>query len=116
MREKFNRILAQRGASIAQFEDYEPWFVNLSLMLGLSQQMGFRPDQGLDNYLMQQAATAQGLPRLDPRTPITFIRNTGSIRDLLRTISDMTGIGVTYEQQTQSQVDRPFPFEIRNVI
>jgi general secretion pathway protein D len=65
--------------------------------------------------LRQQAAQAQGLPRLDPRTPITFIRHTGSIRDLLRTISDMTGIGVTYEQSTQSQVDRPFPFEIRNV-
>lgn len=55
MREKFNRILAQRGASVAQFDAYEPWFVNLSLMLGISQQMGFRPEQGLDQYLMQQA-------------------------------------------------------------
>lgn len=55
MREKFNRILAQRGASIAQFDAYEPWFVNLSLMLGVSQQMGFRPDKGLDQVLMQQA-------------------------------------------------------------
>jgi uncharacterized protein YbaP (TraB family) len=59
MREKFNRILAQRGASIAQFDAYEPWFVNLSLMLGISQQMGFSPQQGLDTYLMQRAA-AQG--------------------------------------------------------
>lgn len=65
--------------------------------------------------LRAQAALAQGLPRLDPRTPISFIRHTGSIRDLLRTISDMTGIGVTYEQSTQQQADRPFPFEIRNV-
>lgn len=56
LREKFNRILAQRGASIAQFEGYEPWFVNLSLLLGVSQQMGFRSDHGLDQYLMQQAA------------------------------------------------------------
>jgi len=55
LREKFKRILAQRGASIAQFDSYEPWFVNLSLMLGVSQQMGFRPDQGLDQVLMQRA-------------------------------------------------------------
>jgi uncharacterized protein YbaP (TraB family) len=33
--------------------------VNLSLMLGISQQMGFSPQQGLDTYLMQRAA-AQG--------------------------------------------------------
>lgn len=59
MREKFNRILAQRGASIAQFDAYEPWFVNLSLMLGISQQMGFRPEQGLDQYLIAQASAAK---------------------------------------------------------
>ena len=73
-----------------------------------------RPQPRIDQ-LRQQAALAQGLPRLDPRTPITSIRHQGSIRDLLRLISDMTGIGVTYEQTTQGQVDRPFPFEIRNV-
>ncbi|MGO4220647.1 TraB/GumN family protein [Lysobacter sp. TAF61] len=58
MREKFNRILAQSGASIAQFDGYEPWFVNLSLMLGVSQQLGFSPSRGLDMYLMQRAAAA----------------------------------------------------------
>jgi type II secretory pathway component GspD/PulD (secretin) len=73
-----------------------------------------RPQPRIDQ-LRQQAALAQGLPRLDPRTPIPSIRHTGSIRDLLRLISDTTGIGVTYEQTTQGQVDRPFPFEIRNV-
>ena len=73
-----------------------------------------RPQPRIDQ-LRQQAALAQGLPRLDPRTPITSIRHTGSIRDLLRLISDMTGIGVTYEQTTSQQADRPFPFEIRNV-
>ena len=69
LREKFNRILAQRGASIAQFDAYEPWFVNLSLMLGVSQQMGFRPDKGLDQVLMQQALAARkptgGLESID---------------------------------------------------
>jgi len=69
LREKFNRILAQRGASIAQFDAYEPWFVNLSLMLGVSQQMGFRPDKGLDQVLMQQAIASKkatgGLESID---------------------------------------------------
>ncbi|MGE5837951.1 MAG: cohesin domain-containing protein [Acidobacteriota bacterium] len=63
--------------------------------------------------LRQQAQA--GLPRLDPRTPIPYLRSTGSIRDLLGQISNITGIGVTYEQQTQGIVDRPFPFEIRNL-
>lgn len=61
LREKFNRILAQRGASIAQFEGFEPWFVNLSLLLGVSQSMGFSADHGLDQHLMQQAL-ATGKP------------------------------------------------------
>lgn len=58
MREKFNRILARNGASIAQFEAYEPWFVNLSLTLGLSQSMGFSGEHGLDQHLMRAAADA----------------------------------------------------------
>jgi len=69
LREKFNRILAQRGSSIAQFDAYEPWFVNLSLMLGVSQQMGFRPDMGLDQVLIQQALAGKkptgGLESID---------------------------------------------------
>ncbi|QSX75516.1 TraB/GumN family protein [Lysobacter arenosi] len=69
LREKFARILAQRGASIAQFDAYEPWFINLSLMLGMSQQLGFSPEKGMDQYLMQRAAAASkptsGLESID---------------------------------------------------
>ena len=53
----------QRGASIAQFDGYEPWFVNLSLMLGMSQQLGFSPEKGLDQHLMQRAAAARQADR-----------------------------------------------------
>lgn len=56
LREKFNRVLGQRGVSIAQFDQYEPWFVTLSLVLGVSQQMGFSAEQGLDQFLMRKAA------------------------------------------------------------
>ena len=73
-----------------------------------------RPRPRIDQ-LRQQAAQQQGFPRLDPRTPLPAIRHTGSIRELLRMISDITGIGVTYEQSTANLVDRPFPYEIQNV-
>jgi general secretion pathway protein D len=71
-----------------------------------------RPRPKIDE-LRQQAQA--GLPRLDPRTPIPYVRSAGSVRDLLGLIANQTGIGVTYEQTTQQIVDRPFPFEIRNL-
>ena len=58
VRDKFNVLLLQRGASIAQYDPFEPWFVNLTLVIGLSQSMGFRAEDGLDQYLMQRAASA----------------------------------------------------------
>jgi hypothetical protein len=73
-----------------------------------------RPRPRIDQ-LRQQAAQQPGLPRLDPRTPLPAIKHTGSIRELLRMISQMTGIGVTYEQSTGTAADRPFPYEIQNV-
>src|SRR5262245_23176116 len=73
-----------------------------------------RPRPRIDQ-LRQQAAQQQGFPRLDPRVPLPAVRHTGSIRELLRMISDITGIGVTYEQSAGQLVDRPFPYEIQNV-
>ncbi len=68
-RAKFNALLAKRGASIAQFDAFEPWFVNLTLVMGLSQSMGFRAEDGLDQHLMQRAASANkptsGLESID---------------------------------------------------
>jgi uncharacterized protein len=61
LREKLEALLTPQGGSIAQLEGYEPWFVNLSLVLGLSQSLGFSADHGLDHHLMQRAA-ATGKP------------------------------------------------------
>ena len=58
VRDKFNALLVQRGGSIAQFDPFEPWFVNLTLVMGLSQSMGFRGEDGLDQHLMRRAAEA----------------------------------------------------------
>ncbi|MGO1071657.1 TraB/GumN family protein [Lysobacter sp. CA199] len=69
LREKLNRVLAKNGRSLSQVDTLEPWFVNLSLVLGVSQSMGFSPQLGLDQYLMRQAAeagkTAGGLESMD---------------------------------------------------
>jgi len=100
MREKFKRILAQRGVSIEQFDGYEPWFVNLSLMLGVSQQMGFRPEMGMDQVLMQQALAEKkptgGLESIDLQlgvldsTPMD--EQVKSLKEFLDKPTDMPGM------------------------
>ena len=100
LREKFVRILAQRGIPLAQFDGYEPWFVNLSLMLGVSQQMGFRPEKGLDQVLMQQALAEKkptgGLESIDLQldvldsTPMN--EQVKSLQEFLDKPTDMPGM------------------------
>lgn len=51
-------MLAGSGGNIAQLDGLEPWFVNLSLVLGAAQQLGFRVEDGLDRHLMQRAGKA----------------------------------------------------------
>jgi len=58
VRDRFNVLLQKQGGSIAQFDPFEPWFVNLTLVMGLSQSMGFRGEDGLDQHLMRRAAEA----------------------------------------------------------
>ena len=58
VRDRFNVLLQKQGGSIAQFDPFEPWFVNLTLVVGLSQSMGFRGEDGLDQHLMRRAAEA----------------------------------------------------------
>lgn len=69
LRGKLEALLVPHGGSVAELDAYEPWFVNLSLVLGLAQGLGFSPDQGLDQYLMKRAAAAGkvtgGLESLD---------------------------------------------------
>lgn len=57
--EKLSRLMGKQGVPVAALDGYEPWFVNLSLMLGVSQAMGFSPQLGLDLHLMKQASTAK---------------------------------------------------------
>lgn len=56
--EKLNTLLAAGGGSVQAVEHQEPWAVNLSLIMGVSQALGFRPDLGLDRQFMERAAKA----------------------------------------------------------
>lgn len=66
---QLDQWLQARGRSVRQFEAYEPWFVNLSLTLGLAAAQGFSPELGLDRRLMTRATEAGkpigGLETLD---------------------------------------------------
>ncbi|MCL1633284.1 TraB/GumN family protein [Luteimonas sp. SX5] len=58
-RDRLQKMLAVGGGSVEQMDGVEPWAVTLSLVLGMTQAMGFRQDQGLDATLMKRAAEAQ---------------------------------------------------------
>lgn len=66
---KLNTLLSAGGGSVQAVEHSEPWAVNLSLVLSVTQAMGFKPELGLDRYLMQRAAgagkPATGLETID---------------------------------------------------
>jgi hypothetical protein len=55
LHEKLNRLM---GGQVASVNAYEPWFVSLSLTLGVSQALGFSAEKGLDRHLMTRAAEA----------------------------------------------------------
>lgn len=58
-RDRLQKMLSVSGGSVEQMDTVEPWAVTLSLVLGMTQAMGFRQDQGLDATLMKRAAEAQ---------------------------------------------------------
>ena len=58
LREKLDRLLARQGGSIAAIDGFEPWFVNLSLTLGMAGEQGFQAEMGLDQHLARRAIEA----------------------------------------------------------
>lgn len=72
-----------------------------------------RPQGRLDS-LRQQAAQGSPIPRLDPRTPLRAMHFTNaSVRDILRTIGELTGINVTYDQNLDASLSRPYSMDIQ---
>lgn len=58
-RDRLQKMLSVSGGSVEQMDAIEPWAVTLSLVLGMTQTLGFRQDQGLDATLMKRAADTQ---------------------------------------------------------
>jgi uncharacterized protein YbaP (TraB family) len=56
VREKMTQVLGKQH--VDELDPVEPWYINLSLMIGVSMRMGFSPEQGLDMYLARRAAAA----------------------------------------------------------
>jgi uncharacterized protein YbaP (TraB family) len=55
--EKLGALAGGDGGLVAM-EHSEPWAVNLGLVMGITQAMGFRPELGLDKHLMDRAREA----------------------------------------------------------
>ncbi|MEO8483377.1 MAG: secretin N-terminal domain-containing protein [Acidobacteriota bacterium] len=72
-----------------------------------------RPQGRLDT-LRQQAAQGSPIPRLDPRAPVPAMHFTNSsIRDILRTIGELTGINIMYDQGLDASLSRPYSMDIQ---
>ena len=55
-------------------------------------------------------------PRLDPRTRVPALRfPNASVRDILRTIADFTGINITFDQGVDSFLNRSYSIDVQDV-
>lgn len=66
---KLTAMVRASDLALLPFERFEPWFVNLTLLMSMAQPMGFSGEQGLDRHLMLRAKAAgkpaTGLETLD---------------------------------------------------
>lgn len=100
LHEKLSRLMGKQGMPVAALDNFEPWFVNLSLMLGVSQAMGFSPQIGLDMHLMKQAVEAKkptgGLETMEAQLAVLdgspMSEQIEGLRDFLDRAQEMPGM------------------------
>ena len=56
--DKLGNLMSLSGGSVQALEQSEPWMVSLSLLLGITNAMGFKAELGMDRHLMARAAAA----------------------------------------------------------
>jgi uncharacterized protein YbaP (TraB family) len=56
--DKLGNLVSASGGSVQALEQSEPWMVSMSLVLGITNAMGFKSELGLDRHLMARAAAA----------------------------------------------------------
>ena len=63
-----DKLVASAGGATAM-QAQEPWFITMAISIGIAQRLGFRPELGLDQNLMQRAVEANkpaaGLETID---------------------------------------------------
>ena len=106
--------LAGAAAEYRQAVEYDPSnSLALSRALALERRMrdlaeASRPRTRMDE-MRQQAIQTSPIPRLDPRTPLPVIAfNNASVRDILNSIGESTGISVTYDTGLEGVIARPY--------
>ncbi|ODS59461.1 MAG: hypothetical protein ABS36_00555 [Acidobacteria bacterium SCN 69-37] len=71
-----------------------------------------RPLPAVDALRAQ--ATQSAIPRLDPRAPVPAMRfQNASVRDILGTIGQLTGININYDQGLEASLGRPYPIDVQ---
>lgn len=72
-----------------------------------------RPRAPVD-VLRDQGAQTSSIPRLDPRAVVPEMRfPRASVRDILDTISKLTGININYDQGLDTNLSRPYPIDLQ---
>lgn len=56
--DKLGNLISLSGGSVQALEQSEPWMVSLSLVLGITNALGFKSELGMDRHLMARAAEA----------------------------------------------------------
>lgn len=123
-RDKLAKLLAASGGSIATFETTEPWAVNLALVLGVAQALGFRAEEGLDRHFMARAEKAgkpvAGLETVDVQmaaldgTPHSeqVAGLDEFLSDPTATVTDMRTLHASWRSGDLATLDRKFRVEM----
>lgn len=123
-RDKLEKLLSASGGSIATFETTEPWAVNLVLVLGVAQAMGFRSEDGLDRHFMARAGKAgkpvAGLETVDVQmaaldgTPHSeqVAGLDEFLSDPTSTVTDMRTLHASWRSGDLATLDRKFRVEM----
>jgi general secretion pathway protein D len=66
--------------------------------------------------LREDPAVAGQIRRLHPRAPLSFDFSAGSVQQALQTVSDLTGINITYDQDPnlKRRLDAPYSIKVSN--
>jgi general secretion pathway protein D len=71
-----------------------------------------RPPARIDT-LRTEAAQTSPIRRLDPRAPVPRMSfQNAAVRDLLKTVSDLTNINVTYDRGLEGQLSAPYSLDV----